>query len=239
MNKKNLAFAIIIISLFSFLAYGISKGNAISDKLIRFHVIANSDSSEDQDLKLKVRDSILKEIGPKLEISNSKEESEDIIRSNFDIIKTSAEKEIINYGKNYEVTVVLGKSPFPTKMYSTIALPAGEYDALKVIIGEGEGKNWWCVMFPPLCFIDITKGVTSNDTEERLKNVLDTAEYNSILNNDPKDKINEAVKKPIESDSMDAFKDMPKDQQKVEFRLKSVEVVKSVYKKIEDIVGVK
>lgn len=224
MNKRvPFCITLAVICLFFFSSCSAYKSD-ISDKLIRFHVIANSDSTEDQNLKLKVRDAILNAIGPELEKSGSKSESESIIKDNLSSIKSIAEKEIKKSGKSYGVDVCLGKSVFPAKMYSSIVLPAGEYDALKVTIGKGEGKNWWCVMFPPLCFIDITHGITSEETETRLKSVLDDDEYNSILSNE-----GDARQKPLQQGTKDET-DRP---EKVEIKFKSVEIVKSLFNRIE------
>jgi stage II sporulation protein R len=150
------------------------------EKLIRFHVIANSDSDEDQKLKLKVRDEIISYLDPMLDKSKSIEESEKIINENKEKIVEISEKVIEENKYKYNVKVELGYSNFPTKQYSNIVLPAGNYKALKVVIGEGTGKNWWCVMFPPLCFVDIDNGITGKDTENNLKKVLSEKEYNMI-----------------------------------------------------------
>jgi stage II sporulation protein R len=114
----------------------------ISNSCLRLHVIANSDTKEDQTLKLKVRDAVLKG-------------ADDI----FDNIKNLAQNEVKNQGYDYIVACSLEKTYFPTRQYDNFTLPAGEYDALKVVIGRGEGKNWWCVMFPPLC----TNGIENKD----------------------------------------------------------------------------
>lgn len=150
------------------------------EKLIRFHVIANSDSDEDQKLKLKVRDEIIAYLDPMLDKSKSIEQSEQIINENKDKIVEISSKVIKENGYKYDVKAELGYSNFPTKQYSNIVLPAGNYKALKVVIGEGKGKNWWCVMFPPLCFVDIDNGITSEKTEDNLKKVLSEKEYNMI-----------------------------------------------------------
>ena len=151
------------------------------EKLIRFHVIANSDSQNDQELKLKVRDKIIEFLSPKLEKSKSIKETKKIITENIINIQKIASNEIKENDKEYTVTANLDYSNFPTKKYSNIVLPAGEYKALKVVIGEGKGKNWWCVMFPPLCFIDINHGITDDKTEKNLKKVLTKEEYKMIL----------------------------------------------------------
>lgn len=137
-----------------------------NDNIIRFHVIANSDSKPDQELKLEVRDRILEEVGEEFDSSKNIDESRKIIEKNLNKIKNIAEDQIKKEGKDYKVEVSLGNDNFPTKTYGDLTLPAGEYEALKVVIGEGKGKNWWCVMFPPLCFVDITHSVSSVDEEE-------------------------------------------------------------------------
>lgn len=155
----------------------------IAKKIIRFHVVANSDSDKDQQLKLKIRDEILKFIEPKLKKSNSLEESRNILKSNNNEMKKIAEEIIKNNNFNYSVKTSLCKDNFPVKEYGNIVLPAGEYEAYKIIIGNGKGKNWWCVMFPPLCFIDITKGeVSTKETSDEMRRVLTEDEY-SIVDN--------------------------------------------------------
>ena len=156
----------------------VSKG--YKDKLIRFHVLANSDSDEDQELKLKVRDEIIKYLQPMLKQSKSLEQSEQIILSESENIKNIGENIIKENGYTYEVEVKLEYNNFPAKQYSNIVLPAGEYKALRILIGEAEGKNWWCVMFPPLCFVDENNGVIDKETDEKLRSVLTEEEYNLI-----------------------------------------------------------
>ncbi|WP_304944090.1 stage II sporulation protein R, partial [Vallitalea guaymasensis] len=122
----------------------------ISDSLIRFHVIANSDSEEDQKLKLKVRDEILDKMNGILEESENIEETRQLITDNRDEIKKIAERVIEENNYDYDINVKLKMEQFPLKTYGDIILPPGEYEALLVEIGEAKGKNWWCVMFPPL-----------------------------------------------------------------------------------------
>ena len=151
------------------------------DKLIRFHVIANSDSDKDQKLKLKVRDEVRTYLQPKLENSNSIEESEKIIKNEYKTLENISKKVISKNGYNYIVKVGLEYSNFPAKQYSSVVLPAGKYKALRIIIGEGKGKNWWCVMFPPLCFIDDQNGIIDEKTDKKLKEVLTEEEYDLIM----------------------------------------------------------
>lgn len=125
------------------------------DKLIRFHVIANSDSAQDQALKLAVRDAILEKVSPLLAASKSLAESRRIVQDLRPEMEQIARSVVKAWGKDYPVCTQYGKFSFPTKSYGSLVLPAGEYEALKIVIGKGEGANWWCVLFPPLCFVDI------------------------------------------------------------------------------------
>ena len=125
------------------------------EELIRFHVVANSDSEEDQALKRAVRDAILKEVSPRLAASHSLEESREILTGLRPEMEKIGQKVIESWGKDYSVKSDYGKFIFPTKSYGSLVLPAGEYEAVRVLIGEGKGSNWWCVLFPPLCFVDI------------------------------------------------------------------------------------
>ena len=155
----------------------------VAGKLIRFHVIANSDDNIDQKLKLKVRDSVLKYISPKLSGCTSIEESRKIINNENKNIKKIAEKIIKQNGFKYSVATSLSKENFPVKTYGNITLPQGQYEAYRIIIGTGTGQNWWCVMFPPLCFVDITKGnVSYQKTEKEMKTVLSDDEYKLVDN---------------------------------------------------------
>jgi len=133
------------------------------ENLLRFHVIANSDMDKDQELKLKVRDVILDKIGMELEKARTLEEARTYILSNLSWLEKIAQNEIDKRGYSYPVVVVLGKTDYPTRSYGNMILPAGTYESLRIIIGEGKGSNWWCVLFPPLCFIDITHSIAQNN----------------------------------------------------------------------------
>ncbi|MGL4774443.1 MAG: stage II sporulation protein R [Clostridium sp.] len=152
------------------------KYEEVKDILIRFHVIANSDSKEDQELKLKVRDEIINYLTPLLKDSKSIDNSREIIKKEDEKLKKIAEKVIKKNGYNYSVKSTLGKENFPNKTYGNIELPQGEYEAYRIIIGEGKGQNWWCVMFPPLCFVDVTKGkVAYEETEKEMNSYVEEA----------------------------------------------------------------
>lgn len=156
--------------------------NEVRDILIRFHVIANSDNNEDQELKVKVKDKVIEYIYPYLNKSSSIEESRDILINKKDDILEIAKKVISDNGYTYDVYAGLSKENFPDKVYGDIELPQGEYEAFKIIIGNGEGQNWWCVMFPPLCFVDVTRGKVQ---EEKCKDELDE-EINNKKEKSPK-----------------------------------------------------
>ncbi len=136
-----------------------------SDNLIRLHVVANSDSAADQDLKRKVRDEIILYTEPEFIKAENLDSARSIARANLDGIKEVATREIKAQGKTYPVRVELDSFPFPTKHYGPFILPAGDYEAVKVTIGAGGGANWWCVLFPPLCFVDMSKLAESSTTE--------------------------------------------------------------------------
>ena len=202
LKVRILALSLLLISILTISTlyiYGeVTKVEKISsnykDKLIRFHVLANSDSEEDQNLKLKVRDEIIKYLQPLLKDSKSIEESEKIILRENENIKKLCKNIIKENGYNYEVKVNLEYSNFPAKQYSNIVLPAGEYKSIRVIIGSGEGKNWWCVMFPPLCFVDENNGVIDKKTDEKLKDILTEEEYKLISGENSKKASNRKMK---------------------------------------------
>ena len=149
-----------------FFSYRTYVQQEFASELIRFHVIANSDSYADQSLKLHVRDSIVNEMKVRFRAANNRQEAEQIIVASMDEIKELAQHQIQLEGKQYPVEVKIGDYDFPTKSYGNLTLPAGNYHAVRVIIGEGKGKNWWCVLFPPLCFVD---SVDSLKQDERAK----------------------------------------------------------------------
>ena len=158
--------ALVVIAGACFFSYRTYIQHEFASELIRFHVIANSDSYADQSLKLHVRDIIVNEMKVRFREANNRQEAEQIILASMDEIKALAQQQIQLEGKQYPVEVKIGDYDFPTKSYGNLTLPAGNYHAVRVIIGEGKGKNWWCVLFPPLCFVD---SVDSLKQDERAK----------------------------------------------------------------------
>lgn len=144
----------LLIGLAAALAWGawsLGTQRQLADRVVRLHVLANSDSQADQALKLKVRDRILEVAEPLLEDSSDREEAEIALTAALPQLEQAAEAEIAAAGYDYSVTARLEETEFPTREYDGFSLPAGEYLALRVVIGAGEGQNWWCVVFPPLC----------------------------------------------------------------------------------------
>ncbi|MDP4133152.1 MAG: stage II sporulation protein R [Bacillota bacterium] len=160
--------------------YAESVKEDISSSLLRLHVLANSDTEEDQALKLKVRDRVLAQCQIILADCKTREDAEKVLLPNLDLLKDTAKDEILKNGYSYDVKVSLSDSQFPTKYYADISLPKGLYRALKVEIGNGAGHNWWCVVFPPLCFANGTTGVLSDDHTKELKDNLSDSEYDVI-----------------------------------------------------------
>lgn len=123
------------------------RQNSLSEKLVRFHVIAVSDDEYEQQLKLRVRDAVLEYISPKLEEAESSTQAREVLAAELDNIREAAQT--VSEGRG--VTVTLTRENYPTKSYEGFTLPAGEYESLRVILGEGQGHNWWCIVFPPVC----------------------------------------------------------------------------------------
>lgn len=183
---KNLLIIILLLFIYCIIC-AFSYVNAVStdiqNSVFRLHVIANSDSNEDQNLKYIVRDKVLEYISS---ISNSSMTKDDVIalaNENINEIQKIAENTIHENGYNYSVKLNIGNFSFPTKKYGDIAFPAGFYDALKIEIGEAKGHNWWCVMFPPLCFVDVTSGIVPEESKQTIKDNLSEEEYKLLSEN--------------------------------------------------------
>ena len=123
----------------------------IYDSVLRLHVIANSDTEADQALKLKVRDAVLSESEGLFDGCNTREDAITVLENNKDKLEKAAKRVIEEEGYSYSVSIELGEEEYPTKNYESFCFPAGPYMSLRIIIGEGDGKNWWCVLYPPMC----------------------------------------------------------------------------------------
>ncbi|MEG1947536.1 MAG: stage II sporulation protein R [Lachnospiraceae bacterium] len=155
--------------------------NEIAEKIIRFHVLANSDTEEDQQLKLEVRDAIGMLMQPKLSGISDITRSREIVTDNLKEIEEKAETVIASKGYTYPVSARLAQTKFPEKTYGTYTFPKGTYEALEVVIGEGEGHNWWCVMYPNMCFFNSTYDVVEEEAEKSLGKILTKEEYKSLV----------------------------------------------------------
>lgn len=180
-SKKLLICSIVILTL-SLLAgiLPVHGESEIYDTVVRLHVLANSDSEEDQALKLKVRDEIIGIVTPAVKDCRSQAEAIAAIGAIADDIENAAIQKIKDEGYGYTVAVKIGEEHYPTKTYETCAFPEGEYVSLRVIIGEGEGQNWWCCLFPPLC-LSAASADDEADNEEAFISVGLTSEQYKIV----------------------------------------------------------
>ena len=178
-----LAFLLFIYTTICAISYAKSVSEDLENSVFRLHVIANSDSKEDQNLKYIVRDKLLQYMNSYLSNTSTKEDAIKIANEHLDEFKQVAINTIKEQGYSYNVNVKVGNFEFPTKTYGDISLPAGFYDALRVEIGEAKGQNWWCVMFPPLCFVDVTSGVVPEESKKELQHNLSEEEFALISDN--------------------------------------------------------
>lgn len=194
MTKKLKYIFIILSLLFCFIFVSISSyahtvsGN-LSDNFFRLHILANSDSNVDQDLKLKVRDAIIEYMNSQNLSDYTKADVISIVENNLEKYKLVAENVINKEGFDYPISIEIGNFHFPTKIYGNISLPAGYYDALRIKIGDAEGQNWWCSLFPPLCFVDISSGVIDENSKDNLKENLSEEEFAIITSSNEKIKL--------------------------------------------------
>ena len=176
--------AIIILSVLLFLytticaiSYAENVSTDIAESVFRLHILANSDSKEDQELKIKVRNFLLDYMNSLCSNCKSKEEAIILVEQNKEKFREIALNTVKENGYNYDVKINIGNFQFPTKNYGDISLPAGFYDALRVEIGEAKGQNWWCVMFPPLCFVDISSGIVPDESKKLMEDNLSEEEF--------------------------------------------------------------
>ncbi len=155
---------------------------SLTSEVFRFHVIANSDSSEDQSLKLKVRDSVLEKYLNQLTASPSKQATVDFFNNNMEEVKATAQNTLRENGCSLPVTVAVTKSAFPIRHYGDVTLPAGTYDCLRIEIGSAKGHNWWCVMYPPLCYVS---PAYEESKEHKFEDKLSPSSYSLILGDSP------------------------------------------------------
>lgn len=182
MIRKLKYFFILLILLLAFVFITISSyatyvSEDISKNFFRLHILANSDSEIDQNLKLLVRNNIIDYMKTLTYDGLSKEDAILLTEEHINDFQKIAKKTIQDEGFNYPVSIQIGNFYFPTKIYGNLSLPSGYYDAVKIEIGEAKGKNWWCSLFPPLCFVDVSSGIIDEDSENTLKENLTDDEF--------------------------------------------------------------
>lgn len=198
------------------------KGN-----IVRLHVVASSDNADDQELKLCVRDSVVEYTNKILESCDSSQEAYRILDRNKNEIERIAKETVRSKGYDYDVDVSLGIFEFPTKDYGNIILPNGEYTSLKITIGEGLGQNWWCVLFPPLCFVN------ANVNAEELEQPSDNDNRNDN-NESSNPKVSEQGKDALKENlSKTSYDVIEKPNNGVKFKFKIVEVIENAKMRIQ------
>jgi stage II sporulation protein R len=156
MHKRILGIIIILGGIFSVGLAVANQGEPLAQSVLRLHVIANSDNPADQALKIAVKDEIVAMMKQEFTDVKDAEEAREMAQQEIPLIKAVAQAKIKANGYNYPVEVYVGEYDFPTKSYGNMVFPSGKYQAVRVVIGEGQGKNWWCVLFPPLCLVSST-----------------------------------------------------------------------------------
>ena len=176
-------FIILAVALFAGL-FPIHGEEEIYDTVVRLHVLANSDSEADQELKLKVRDRVIELVSPAVENCSSQSEAIEAISSIMGDIELAAEEVVIAEGYDYDVSLLIGEEYYPTKTYETCAFPEGEYVSLRVCIGDAEGQNWWCCLFPPLCLSAASESGEKSNEEAFISVGLTGDQYKLITESD-------------------------------------------------------
>lgn len=188
--KKVFLFIISVLSIGCFLlaanVWNQTKGDriqsGIAGEVIRFHVRANSETARDQEVKMQVKDAVVSYLQPVLEEAEDVEEAAFLLSEKLSDIRGVAEKVLQQEKCIYEVNVSLKKESFPQKTYGDCTFPAGTYSAVVIELGSGQGHNWWCMLYPGLCFVDETYAVVSEEKKEELEYVLSEEEYDWVTN---------------------------------------------------------
>ena len=175
-----LIFGLLLAVILSMTAGFDNECETVRENVLRLHILANSDSEEDQALKLRVRDAILRETAADFAESGSQTETMARAEELLPKMKAVAEETLAQAGSTDAVRVALVNMYFETREYDGAILPAGYYDAVRIELGAAEGHNWWCVLYPPLCFVDAVYGVVPQDSKEKLAGVLTDEEYRTV-----------------------------------------------------------
>lgn len=179
MNKIIAAFAAALIMTIAVNSYSDAVQSDLQNGLIRLHIIADGDDEEAQTVKLKVRDAVLAEMSEKFACKDI-EMSRQTIEENLGTIEEIADRTLRENGFTYTSRVEYGKFAFPQKSYGNVTLPAGDYYGVRVILGSGGGRNWWCVMYPPMCFAENSAGEMDKESDKELRDNLCDETYDII-----------------------------------------------------------
>ena len=179
MKRLYLVIILILVAVSATGEYAYNTNKNISEKIIRLHILGNSNNIFDQEIKYRIRDKVTENYDLKGE---NIEQQYKLLEKNLDNIKNDVDKWRMELGVDYRCKVTLTKDVFPTKQYGNLKLPYGKYTALKIILGNGDGKNWWCVMFPPMCFTEGTIGMIDEESDKYLKEKLSKSDYSLITN---------------------------------------------------------
>lgn len=199
--KKVLIFALATLTILCAISlFPIHGEAAIYDTVVRLHVVANSDSEEDQALKLEVRDAVIAVVSPAVEDCKTQSEAISAIEKIIPEIESAARSVIAEKGLSYKVSVALGQEYYPTKNYESCAFPEGEYASLRVLIGDSEGQNWWCCLFPPLCLSSATSDDQKSNEDAFVSVGLTSDQYKIVTEtNNPKYKARFKILETISS----------------------------------------
>lgn len=153
----------------------------IAPEILRFHILANSDSDEDQQLKMEVKGLVIDYVNENLGENATKETTAAWLTDHSEAIEDMAHRYLLSRGKDYPVSLMLTRDYFPTKAYGDMVFPCGTYDAARITIGSGNGHNWWCVLYPPLCYTDSMNAVVPEHSKETLKQLIPEDDYEALL----------------------------------------------------------
>ena len=183
--RKRLRYMLLGVILGGFALVGLHEYDfvqpSIASKILRFHVLANSDSAEDQAVKEKVRDAVGLYLQPLLAESDSLDETKQMIAEHMEEIESVSRRTLLEYGYDYPVVARITRTDFPEKTYGAYTFPEGEYEALQISIGEAQGQNWWCVLYPNMCFRGSVFEVVEETAGEALREVLSPWEYAEVF----------------------------------------------------------
>jgi stage II sporulation protein R len=237
MRQKSIhaiAFFFILVTIASMFSLYLPKSFAqeedvvvIPNEAIRLRILANSNSEQDQEIKRIVRDRVNAQITEWVSTLTSMEAAREKIIANLDILEATAKEVLEENGVNQKVQIDFGEVDFPTKLYGNFLYPAGKYEAVLITLGEGTGANWWCVLFPPLCFLDFSSGIAVSDGfEDKGKNVSDDTKIDLTTH---KEKKNDVTAKSNSDDQSNEQLYVEENEEDVEVKFFLVEFIENIF----------